>query len=195
MPSGYIYRDHLCRKIEERFPELAANALACGGVRYRRPSVVEPGVHVLSSPLPPEGEAILLRQLKDINPSFCDICSAAYLNVLREFNGADFYYPIVALFGLQAPREINILDRGFAPFSLQILNSFERSEKIPISELSIGVAHEPDLLISVDKDQKIRLRKMRQVSFVTKSFNGFNEFFDYLFEPGNTFESAWRQLK
>lgn len=165
--------------IEERFPELSLRRLPCGGVVYSREGYTEPGVHILYSPLPREGVSLALDGMAQVHQGLTDLMKCAYVEILAQFNGASFFYPYVFLKGLQAHFLINQEDKSFQPDRLSSFNHHERDAGIPLSELMIGGAWEPDVVVTVDAARKVRLRSKAKSTKIVDQFSGYREFFDY----------------
>jgi hypothetical protein len=126
-----------------------------------------------------------------VHPELRAVCQAVYLDLLLQFNGANFFYPYVALYGLQAPREINVADVGYAPFQLHTPNFYERSPTLPASELLIGVASSPDAVITVDAPELVRFREKTDQKNVLERFSGYDRFFEHLLDVRVGSGLAW----
>jgi hypothetical protein len=180
------------RLIEERFPTLSFRKLPCGGIVYSRRGYKEPGVHILYSPLPQEGVSLALAGMAQVHQGLTELMKLAYLEVLVQFNGANFFYPYVFLKGLQAHFLINREDEAYQPDRLSSYNHHERDSEIPLSELMIGGAWEPDVVVTVDAIRKIRLRSKAHSSRIVEQFSGYREFFDYALDPALA-GASWRK--
>lgn len=148
-------------------------------------------MHILFSPLPQAGIPRLLDLLGRVHVELRAVCKTAYLDLLLQFNGADFFYPYIALYGLQAPREINVADVGYAPFQLHTPNFYERTPDLPTSELIIGAASEPDVVITVDEQRLIRLRSKTDQKTTIQQFSGYNDFFENVLDARAGSGLAW----
>lgn len=177
--------DFVRQLIAKRCPDLGIRRLPCGGYIYFRDTSArpEPGVHLLYSPLPDwaitETDSDIAYTHELLRPAF----RGGYLNILKQFNGAVFFYPRIYFYGRQDPRRVNKEDLGYGPAQMHDNNHYERKTGIPLSELMIGGIWGPDSVITVDEQRIVRLRKRTEGAEIVREFHGYFEFFDFSIDP------------